>query len=165
MTAVSKMLNKEFVSFYLKLEIVKTVSCNGNALINVGPTKYGTILPIFEERLRDMGKWLSINGEAIYGSKPWVYQNDSITPNVWYTQKLDPTNSSSTIYAIVLEYPYDTNELDLHPIGNLTKDAQSNVLLFGYEDDMSDISNGDMSVTLLGMEHAQIDVIRFFFLH
>uniref|UniRef100_A0A0A1WHC9 Putative alpha-L-fucosidase n=1 Tax=Zeugodacus cucurbitae TaxID=28588 RepID=A0A0A1WHC9_ZEUCU len=150
-------LNDFMTSEELIGEIVKTISCNGNALINVGPTKYGTILPIFEERLRDMGKWLSVNGDAIYGSKPWVYQNDSITPNVWYTQKLDPTNTSSTIYAIVLDYPYDTNEIDLHPIGNVAKDTKSNVLLFGYEEDMSVVSNVDMSVTLLGMEHTQID--------
>ncbi|XP_036339994.1 putative alpha-L-fucosidase [Rhagoletis pomonella] len=138
-------------------EIVKTVSCNGNVLINVGPTKYGTILPIFEERLRDMGKWLTINGEAIYGSKPWIYQNDSTTPNVWYTQKMDPSNSTSVIYAIVLEYPYDTNELDLYPIGDVNGVTKSNVLLFGYENLMTETAKGDMNVYLLGMESTQIN--------
>uniref|UniRef100_W8BZT3 Putative alpha-L-fucosidase n=1 Tax=Ceratitis capitata TaxID=7213 RepID=W8BZT3_CERCA len=151
-------LNDFMTSEELIGEVVKTVSCNGNALINVGPTKYGTILPIFEERLRDMGKWLSVNGEAIYGSKPWIYQNDSVTPNVWYTQKLDPTNSSAIIYAIVLKYPYDTNEIDLYPIGNLSKDTKSNVILFGYEDEITtDMSVADMSVSLVGMESAQLD--------
>lgn len=51
--------------------------------MNVGPTKEGTIIPIFEERLRQMGEWLSINGEGVYGSKPWKHQNDSVNPNVW----------------------------------------------------------------------------------
>lgn len=37
-------------------ELVTTVSCNGNILINVGPTKHGTIEPIFVERLTQMGK-------------------------------------------------------------------------------------------------------------
>lgn len=37
-------------------ELVVTVSCNGNLLMNVGPTKEGIISPIFEERLREMGK-------------------------------------------------------------------------------------------------------------
>ena len=58
-------------------------SCGGNLLVNVGPTKYGEIAPIYEERLRQMGQWLKINGEGIYGTKPWKYQNDSLTPNVW----------------------------------------------------------------------------------
>ena len=36
--------------------------------MNVGPTHDGRIVPIFEERLRQMGSWLDINGEAIYRS-------------------------------------------------------------------------------------------------
>ena len=36
-------------------ELVVTVSCNGNLLMNVGATKDGIIDPIFEERLRGMG--------------------------------------------------------------------------------------------------------------
>lgn len=51
--------------------------------MNIGPTKEGTIIPVFEERLRDVGKWLSINGEAIYKSRPWKFQNDTVTPNIW----------------------------------------------------------------------------------
>lgn len=52
-------------------------------LINVGPTKEGTIKPIYEERLRQLGSWLSVVGEAVYASKPWTHQNDSITKGVW----------------------------------------------------------------------------------
>ena len=64
-------------------ELASTVSCGGNMLLNVGPTSDGRITPIFEERLRQMGAWLDVNGEAIYGSRPWTYQNDSLTPNIW----------------------------------------------------------------------------------
>lgn len=39
-------------------ELVITVSCNGNLLMNVGPTKDGIISPIYEERLRGMGNLL-----------------------------------------------------------------------------------------------------------
>jgi alpha-L-fucosidase len=59
-------------------------STGGNVLINIGPTSYGKIIPIFEERLRQMGSWLKVNGEAIYGSVPWKHQNDTINKNVWY---------------------------------------------------------------------------------
>ena len=36
-----------------------------------------------EERLRQLGSWLSINGEAIYETKPWVYQKDKLIDSVW----------------------------------------------------------------------------------
>lgn len=51
--------------------------------MNIGPTKDGIITPIYEDRLRGMGAWLKINGEAIYSTKPWFYQNDTLTPGVW----------------------------------------------------------------------------------
>ncbi len=59
------------------------LSCGGNLLLNVGPTRDGMIAPIFEERLQDIGAWLKINGEAIYATKPWKVQNDTLNGNVW----------------------------------------------------------------------------------
>lgn len=41
-------------------ELVTTVSCGGNLIMNVGPTKDGIITPIYEERLRDMGEQIFI---------------------------------------------------------------------------------------------------------
>lgn len=64
-------------------ELVTTVTCGGNFLVNVGPTKEGTITPIFQERLTQMGEWLDVNGEAVFKSNPWTHQNDSATKNVW----------------------------------------------------------------------------------
>ena len=58
-------------------------SCGGNLLMNIGPTADGRIDPIFQERLEQMGEWLKVNGEGIYSTKPWKYQNDTKTPDVW----------------------------------------------------------------------------------
>ncbi len=58
-------------------------SLGGNYLLNIGPNKEGVILPQFETRLREVGDWLKINGDAIYGTTTWKYQNDTVTPNVW----------------------------------------------------------------------------------
>ncbi|KAL5021237.1 hypothetical protein ScPMuIL_000392 [Solemya velum] len=83
--------------------LAETISCGGNLLMNVGPTKEGTIIPIFEERLKQLGSWLEVNGEAIYASKPWSNQNDTITPGVWYTAK--NSTSGTSVYAILLKWP------------------------------------------------------------
>lgn len=52
-------------------------------LLNVGPTHDGRIIPVFEERLLQMGQWLTVNEEAVYASKPWIYQNDTYNKDVW----------------------------------------------------------------------------------
>ena len=65
--------------------LVTTVSCGGNMLLNVGPSSDGVIPVIFQQRLVTLGNWLEVNGEAIYSSSPWKCQNDTITDNVWYT--------------------------------------------------------------------------------
>ncbi|XP_078482382.1 alpha-L-fucosidase-like [Ciona intestinalis] len=80
-------------------ELVSTVSCGGNMLINIGPSKEGTIHPIFEERLHQMGEWLTVNGEGVYSSHPWTHQNDSLTPNIWYTTR------DNAVYAFVYTWP------------------------------------------------------------
>nr|XP_050040707.1 tissue alpha-L-fucosidase-like [Dermacentor andersoni] len=79
--------------------LASTVSCNGNLLINVGPTKDGIIVPAFEERLTQLGEWLAVNGEAVYGSQPWKHQNDTATPHMWYTAKAD------VVYVYVMRWP------------------------------------------------------------
>uniref|UniRef100_A0A8D0G670 Tissue alpha-L-fucosidase n=1 Tax=Sphenodon punctatus TaxID=8508 RepID=A0A8D0G670_SPHPU len=83
-------------------ELVETVSFGGNYLLNVGPTKEGVILPIFQARLLALGKWLSINGEAIYATEPWRVQMENGTNSVWYTSK------ESAVYAIFLAWPQDS---------------------------------------------------------
>ncbi|XP_065288997.1 tissue alpha-L-fucosidase-like [Dermacentor albipictus] len=98
--------------------LASTISCNGNLLVNVGPTKEGVILPVFEERLTQLGKWLAVNGEAVYGSKPWKHQNDTATPHVWYTAK------SNVLYVYVMRWPKNEqlvlDSLEMSPYGSIT---------------------------------------------
>lgn len=55
-------------------QLIEIASKGGNFLLNIGPRPDGTIQPEFVERLKQIGAWLRVNGEAIYGSEPSVFE-------------------------------------------------------------------------------------------
>jgi alpha-L-fucosidase len=81
--------------------LVDVVSKNGNLLSNVGPKADGTLPPLQAERLKGLGNWLRVNGEAIFGTRPWVRAEGRTRDGlpVRYTVKED------SAYAILLEKP------------------------------------------------------------
>lgn len=84
--------------------LVDTVSRGGNLLLDVGPTADGRIPVIMQERLLQIGRWLQINGEAIYGSRRWRIEREQ--GFVRYTVK------DGTVYAICTKWPGKQLSLD-----------------------------------------------------
>jgi len=96
--------------------LVDIVSKNGNLLLNIGPRPDGTIPPTQRGLLLEIGEWLTINGEAIYGTRPWIIYGEGPTAGgesvikekneVEYTNKdIRFTTKGDVLYAIVLDWP------------------------------------------------------------
>ncbi|MBW3131145.1 alpha-L-fucosidase [Hymenobacter profundi] len=82
-------------------QLIDIVSRGGNLLLNIGPAADGTIPVLMQERLVDIGKWLAINGESIYGTTAWEPGVTQSEPNktLYYTAK------GNDLYVLATAWP------------------------------------------------------------
>jgi len=99
-------------------DFADVISKNGVLLLNVGPKPDGTITEEEKSVLRDIGKWLKVNGEAVYSSVPWRIFGEGPTEiptgefsdtnrEPFTSQDIRFTTNNGNLYAFVLKSPED----------------------------------------------------------
>jgi hypothetical protein len=118
-------------------------SKDGNYLLNVGPTAEGVIPQPEIERLLAIGRWMKVNGEAIYATRGNVYTK----PLPWgrTTQKAHP-GGGTTLYVHVWEWPADGKVL----LPGITQAARSGRMLVGGAAVTSTVTPEGLVATLPG---------------
>jgi alpha-L-fucosidase len=149
-------------------DLVDIVSKNGALLLNIGPRADGTIPEAEVDRLESIGRWLAVNGEAIYRTRPWKifgegpaeigdgHFTDTHRPaytakDIRFTKRLSERFHGDILYATVLAWPADGQVLvrSLAAESGLLVDDIERIDLLGGSHDLAWSRNPEgLTVTL-----------------
>jgi alpha-L-fucosidase len=121
--------------------LTSIVSKGGNYLLNIGPTGEGVFPEESMKRLKDLGDWMKVNGESVYGSTKWIVSHEGPTsPSVKGTEErqekgFNPdftsedfwfTTKDNNLYVTSLKWP-DNKEVVIKSVIQLDKNNQKNI--------------------------------------
>jgi len=148
-------------------QLIDIVSKNGNLLLNIGPRSDGTIPEEVEKVLLDVGAWLDVNGEAIYGTRPWRLYGEG--PTKVATGPFHDTETASykpedfrftakgdTLYAIGMAWP-PSGEAVIHSLAPMAgnEHVQSVALLGAASPPQFEPRSDGLHVKLAGQPPAK----------
>ncbi len=124
--------------------LVDNVSKNGNLLLNVVQRPDGSLDAEVEEMLKQLADWNATQGEAIFGTRPWLVYGESAVrvkggsfkeDFKYDAREIRFTTKDSTLYAIALGWPED-HQLIVHSLAKPANDDVNNITgiqLLGYD--------------------------------
>lgn len=105
---------------------VDNVAHWGNLLLNVGPRADGTIDDLQADLLRGLGRWLEVNGDGIYGTRPWRVRRGRTAEGL--ETRYTTRNSGERVYAFLLGRPGRTVTLPAADLPPLARNATVRLL-------------------------------------
>jgi alpha-L-fucosidase len=121
--------------------LVKIVAYGGNFLLNIGPDAKGDWDPEAYQRLKEIGSWMKINGEGIYGTTPAAPYHDG---NVFFTRKKD----RSAVFAFYVPEKNATGLPDRITFANIRPPRGRQVYLLGYRNALKWKTDGNGLTTV-----------------
>jgi len=143
--------------------LVDIVSKNGNLLLNVVQRPDGSLDAEVEQLLADVGNWMAVNGEAIYGTRPWrVFGEGTVKAEgghfkedfAYSSKDIRFTVKNKTLYAIALGWPTD-GKIFIQSLAkgtNLASGEVANVQVLGCEGKAT-WTRDDKGLTVVLPEH------------
>jgi alpha-L-fucosidase len=137
---------------HIVTELVDIVSKNGNLLLDIPPAADGVIPEPVVERLLAIGKWLEVNGESIYRTRPWKVYGEGPTHiksgnfgdeknTKFVAEDIRFTTRPGVLYATALAWPEGGTDLVVKSLGTdaglLAKDQIDHISLLGSDEKIS----------------------------
>ena len=146
-----------FTAEVLIANTVDVVSKNGTAMLNVGMRGDGTLPEKQAAILQKLGNWLKINGEGIYGTRPWnVFGegpkkikdgNYGVNSTAYSPQDIRFTKKGTNLYAFVLETPKQAIIIKTLANGGIYKNEIASISLLGSTEKLK-WSRSDAGLTI-----------------